>query len=188
MKWLIQNLYWPLIEAFKFFWSNTPLKFTSIAFICKWFKKFLFNIHPNYPTLGPIVRATTPAACVSPFSVQCLGSLTCIAKTQLCDGRKDCPDGADEVNCISWCEKTGTICWSLTPLFYRKLLLPLGDEGVLLIRSLPLGFQVVSCAATEQHVFPGLWCVMGETTATTAPMKSRARPLFLLLKVASTSK
>lgn len=107
----------------------------------------------------------------------------------MCDGQKDCPDGEDEINCISWCEKTGTTCWSHThPYFIGSYFCRVEDKGDLLRHLLPPGFQVDSCVKAEQHVFPGLRCVTDAPTVTTVPMKVHAQSWFLLLKVASTNK
>uniref|UniRef100_A0A9J8BQH4 Si:dkey-88l16.3 n=1 Tax=Cyprinus carpio carpio TaxID=630221 RepID=A0A9J8BQH4_CYPCA len=47
-----------------------------------------------------------PPVCTSP-SIMCPGASLCISQTQLCDGRRDCPDGSDEGSCIVTCAKPG---------------------------------------------------------------------------------
>lgn len=61
----------------------------------------------------PVTAVTTESpfvnsawTCVSP-SVLCPGSSKCISKNQLCDRRRDCPDGFDENNCVVECRNAG---------------------------------------------------------------------------------
>ncbi|XP_054468644.1 low-density lipoprotein receptor-related protein 2-like [Anoplopoma fimbria] len=54
----------------------------------------------NYLLLNESPSPTQPA-CTSP-SFLCEGSFLCINPKQLCDGKKDCPDGSDE-NCVKRC-------------------------------------------------------------------------------------
>ncbi|KAI3362051.1 hypothetical protein L3Q82_012395, partial [Scortum barcoo] len=57
----------------------------------------------------PFTEPPTKPSCSSP-SVLCPDSSLCIKPTQLCDGKRDCPDGSDE-NCVKKCPyKTDFLC------------------------------------------------------------------------------
>ncbi|CAK6954680.1 low-density lipoprotein receptor-related protein 2-like isoform X4 [Scomber scombrus] len=46
---------------------------------------------------------TSTSACIIP-SLLCPGSSVCISQNQLCDGHRDCPDAADENDCMVQCK------------------------------------------------------------------------------------
>ncbi len=50
---------------------------------------------------------TKVVKCESP-SVLCRDGSLCIPHTELCDGKRDCPDGYDETFCFDRCPNTGT--------------------------------------------------------------------------------
>ncbi|XP_040013370.1 low-density lipoprotein receptor-related protein 2-like isoform X2 [Xiphias gladius] len=59
------------------------------------------HIKKSPATIKPFTEPSTKPPCTSP-SVLCPGSSLCIEPTQLCDEKRDCPDGSDE-KCVERC-------------------------------------------------------------------------------------
>nr|XP_033502272.1 low-density lipoprotein receptor-related protein 2-like isoform X2 [Epinephelus lanceolatus] len=69
------------------------------------------NLHLNESPapVEPSTQPPTKPSCTSP-SFLCPDSSLCIKPTQICDGKRDCPDGSDE-NCVKRCpDKTDFRC------------------------------------------------------------------------------
>uniref|UniRef100_A0AAQ5ZPW7 EGF-like domain-containing protein n=1 Tax=Amphiprion ocellaris TaxID=80972 RepID=A0AAQ5ZPW7_AMPOC len=66
-------------------------------------------------------RSPTKPSCTSP-SFQCPDSTSCINPSQICDGKKDCPDGSDE-NCVEKCAyETDFVCMDRRSCISRNLI------------------------------------------------------------------
>lgn len=68
--------------------------------------KYHPNKTPPAPCFLTAISRPAPTSCESP-SVLCLGTSVCMSQGQLCDGRRDCPDGSDEASCIDACASPG---------------------------------------------------------------------------------
>ncbi|KAK2818981.1 hypothetical protein Q5P01_024542 [Channa striata] len=105
--------------------------------------------------IKPFTQPPTKPDCTSP-SVPCSGSLLCIHPAQLCDGKKDCPDGSDE-NCATTCPyETDFLCKDRRSCIPKSLVC----DGLLHCHdgSDELKCQSVSTSASLANV---LMCSMG---------------------------
>ncbi|XP_017266049.2 low-density lipoprotein receptor-related protein 2 isoform X2 [Kryptolebias marmoratus] len=66
------------------------------------------NLSQSGPEEMTTIMPYTTPPCTSP-SVLCPGSSICIKPTQMCDGRRDCPDASDE-KCVQKCPQTDFRC------------------------------------------------------------------------------
>lgn len=68
----------------------------------------------------------TKPPCTSP-SVLCPGSTICIKRTQMCDGKRDCPDGSDE-KCIKRCSSDSKFFFCTNHIFMLSRFVALEPE------------------------------------------------------------
>lgn len=64
------------------------------------------------PSITDLSKISPQPACISP-SLFCHENSKCIAQSQLCDGKPDCPSGADEQFCKHSCPDPGN-GWNLS--------------------------------------------------------------------------
>lgn len=58
------------------------------------------------PSITDPSKTSSQPVCISP-SVFCHETSKCITQSQVCDGKTDCPSGADEQFCIYSCPDPG---------------------------------------------------------------------------------
>ncbi|XP_034085132.1 low-density lipoprotein receptor-related protein 2 isoform X2 [Gymnodraco acuticeps] len=109
---------------------------------------------------SPVLTSTS--SCVAP-SVLCPDSSLCISQSQLCDGKKDCPDAFDENNCLIQCKNPGDFMCS-----DRRMCLPKSEvcDGR---AHCPDGSDEMQCQS-EDPIAPSSNNALG---ANSAPLKCR---------------
>ncbi|XP_033978973.1 low-density lipoprotein receptor-related protein 1B-like [Trematomus bernacchii] len=109
---------------------------------------------------SPVLTSTS--SCIAP-SVLCPDSALCISQSQLCDGKKDCPDAFDENDCISQCKNPGDFMCS-----DRRMCLPKSEvcDGR---AHCPDGSDEMQCQS-EDPIAPSSNNALG---AKSAPLKCR---------------
>lgn len=98
---------------FKILYSFSQLKVDSnwSVVFCALYENYIkFTFYSDMGNFSIIYLSTVPDAvvCNEP-SVLCRHTSVCLPQIQLCDGKKDCPEGDDEDFCVTTCPSKGGV-------------------------------------------------------------------------------